>query len=67
MIAQGKAAKDVAHQLRISEWTVGSHLRRIFAKLSVDDQAAMIYRCSSVIDSALRTKPETPRAPASQD
>ena len=57
MIAQGDTAKNVAHKLRISEWTVGTHLRRIFAKLDVDNQAAMVYRCALLIDSALRTEP----------
>ena len=67
MIAQGDTAKNVAHKLRISEWTVGTHLRRIFAKLGVDNQAAMVYRCALLIDSALRTEPEAQRAPASED
>jgi DNA-binding CsgD family transcriptional regulator len=66
MIAQGDAANKVAHKLRISEWTVGTHLRRIFAKLGVDNQAAMVYRCASFIDSALRTERGT-WAPASED
>lgn len=65
MIAQGKGAKDVAHQL--SEWTVGTHLRRIFAKLGVDNQAAVVHRCALLIDNALRIEPGTPRALASQD
>jgi DNA-binding CsgD family transcriptional regulator len=67
MIAQGDTAKNVAHKLRISEWTVGTHLRRIFAKLGVDNQAAMVYRCAPLIDSALRTEPGTHRAPAQED
>jgi DNA-binding CsgD family transcriptional regulator len=67
MIAQGYTAKEVADQLRISEWTVGTHLRRIFAKLGVGNQAAMVYRCASFIDSALRTEPGTEPAPASAD
>lgn len=56
MIAQGDATKNVAYKLRISEWTVGTHLRRIFAKLGVDNRAAMVYRCAPLIDSA--PKPE---------
>jgi DNA-binding CsgD family transcriptional regulator len=52
MIAQGDATKNVAYKLRISEWTVCSHVRRIFAKLGVDNRAAMVYRCASLIDSA---------------
>jgi DNA-binding CsgD family transcriptional regulator len=67
MIAQGDTTKKVAHKLRISEWTVGTHLRRIFAKLGVDNQAAMVYRCASLIDRALGTEPGTERAPAPED
>lgn len=62
MIAQGDATKNVAYKLRISEWTVGTHLRRIFAKLGVDNRAAMVYRCASLIDSAPKAlKPHEPR------
>lgn len=46
LVAQGKVNKEIADQLKISEWTVSSHLRRIFAKLGVDSRAAMIFRCS---------------------
>jgi hypothetical protein len=41
--------KQIAHQLHISEWTVATHLRRIFAKLGVDTRAAMVYRCAFLI------------------
>jgi DNA-binding NarL/FixJ family response regulator len=49
LIALGYANKQVAHHLRISEWTVSAHLRRIFIKLGVDSRAAMVYRCASLI------------------
>ena len=55
MIADGDMVKDVTHKLRISEFTVGTHLRRIFAKLGVDDQAATLHRCAALIEHALRT------------
>lgn len=67
MIAQGDATKNVAYKLRISEWTVGTHLRRIFAKLGVDNRAAMVYRCAALIDSAPQTTPKVQRTPASVD
>jgi DNA-binding CsgD family transcriptional regulator len=67
MIAQGDATKNVAYKLRISEWTVGTHLRRIFAKLGVDNRAAMVYRCASLIDSAPKTVPKIPRTSAPVD
>jgi DNA-binding CsgD family transcriptional regulator len=52
MVAQGNGTKNIARKLRISEWTVATHLRRTFAKLGVDSRAAMVYRCSGLIKSA---------------
>ncbi len=49
LIAMGCPNKQVARKLHISEWTVATHLRRIFAKLRVDTRAAMIYHCASLI------------------
>ena len=45
MVAQGHPNKIIADVLNISSWTVGTHLRRIFAKLHVGSRAAMIARC----------------------
>jgi DNA-binding NarL/FixJ family response regulator len=50
LVAQGCATKNIAYRLQISEWTVSTYLRRIFAKLGVDNRAAMVYRCASLID-----------------
>jgi DNA-binding CsgD family transcriptional regulator len=47
LVAKGHPNKQIAHQLHISAWTVSTHLRRIFAKLGVDNRAAMVYRCFS--------------------
>ncbi|MDK9708194.1 MAG: LuxR C-terminal-related transcriptional regulator [Desulforhopalus sp.] len=44
LVAEGLPNKQIAYKLNISEWTVSTHLRRIFAKLGVDSRAAMIYR-----------------------
>jgi DNA-binding CsgD family transcriptional regulator len=49
LVASGCSNKQVANQLRISEWTVSAHLRRIFIKLNVDSRSAMVYRCASLI------------------
>lgn len=49
LIALGRVNKQIAHQLHISEWTVSTYLRRIFAKLGVESRAAMVYRCASLI------------------
>jgi DNA-binding CsgD family transcriptional regulator len=45
LIAKGRGNKQIAVELQISEWTVGTHLRRIFEKLGVDTRAAMVTKC----------------------
>lgn len=42
MIGKGLPNKMIADVLDISAWTVGTHLRRIFAKLGVSCRAAMV-------------------------
>lgn len=49
LVAMGRPNKQIATQLHISEWTVSTHLRRIFLKLGVDSRAAMVYRCAPMI------------------
>lgn len=49
MIAEGKVNKQIADCLNISQWTVSTHLRRIYAKLGVDRRGAMIYNCAQTI------------------
>jgi DNA-binding CsgD family transcriptional regulator len=49
LVAEGYVNKQIADVLRISEWTVSTHLRRIFAKLGVDTRAAMVSRCVGAI------------------
>jgi DNA-binding NarL/FixJ family response regulator len=44
MIAEGHGNKQIAYQLRLSEWTVSSYLRRIYTKLGVHNRAAMVAR-----------------------
>jgi len=50
LVAMGRLNKQIADQLHISEWTVSTHLRRIFAKLGVRSRAAMVYRCAPLIE-----------------
>lgn len=50
MVCQGRGNKQIAHRLHLSEWTVSSYLRRIFAKLGVRARAAMVAKI--VADSA---------------
>jgi len=49
LVAAGLVNKQVAAELQISEWTVSTHLRRIFAKLGVDTRAAMVGRCGALL------------------
>jgi DNA-binding CsgD family transcriptional regulator len=42
MVADGYPNKVIALNLRISTWTVSTHLRRVFAKLGVGSRAAMV-------------------------
>jgi hypothetical protein len=44
MVAKGYPNKTIAGVLNISCWTVDTHLRRTFAKLSVASRAAMVAR-----------------------
>jgi DNA-binding CsgD family transcriptional regulator len=44
LVAAGHPNKVIAAVLEISYWTVGTHLRRIFAKLGVTSRAAMVAR-----------------------
>lgn len=50
LVARGQPTKRIAHHLRISEWTVQTHLRRIYAKLGVAGRAEMVFRCARVLD-----------------
>lgn len=52
LVAMGRLNKQIADKLHISEWTVSTHLRRIFAKLGVRSRAAMVYRCAALIGMA---------------
>ncbi len=44
MVSKGYPNKTIAGVLDISSWTVGTYLRRIFAKLGVGCRAAMVAR-----------------------
>jgi|GEM_PF-2041319 len=53
LVAQGLATKNIAYRLQISEWTVGTYLRRVFAKLNVESRAAMVFCCAPLIEARL--------------
>lgn len=44
MVARGFPNKTIAAVLEISTWTVGTYLRRMFAKLGVTSRTAMIAK-----------------------
>jgi DNA-binding CsgD family transcriptional regulator len=48
LIAEGHPNKVIAAVLDISAWTVNTHIRRIFGKLSVTSRAAMVARMAKV-------------------
>jgi DNA-binding CsgD family transcriptional regulator len=69
MVAKGYPNKTIAAVLEISSWTVSTHLRRMFAKLSVSSRAAMVARLlekreAPQVSSA--AVPAPPREPAAR-
>jgi DNA-binding CsgD family transcriptional regulator len=50
MVARGYPNKTIAAVLDISTWTVGTYLRRIFAKYGVTSRAAMVAKMMSVVE-----------------
>jgi DNA-binding CsgD family transcriptional regulator len=64
LVAQGHANKNIAYRLQISEWTVATYLRRVFAKLNVESRAAMVFRCAPLINASLTPAQQTERAGA---
>ena len=49
IVPGGGRLKQIAAQLHISEWTVATHVRRVFCKLGVSTRAGMVYRCAPLI------------------
>ena len=55
LVSRGKGTKQIADDLRISEHTVCSYMRRIFAKLGVSNRPAMVAQL-------LQTRSISPRS-----
>jgi len=49
MVALGYQNKVIAARLRISAWTVCTHLRRTFIKLGVSSRAAMVAKITDAV------------------
>jgi DNA-binding CsgD family transcriptional regulator len=64
LVAEGNVNKQIADKLRISEWTIATHLRRIFVKLDVDSRSAMVYKY--LITAQELKNPNNPRESADQ-
>lgn len=47
LIAQGQPTKAIADALRMSPWTVTTHLRRIFTRFDVHTRAEMVARLAA--------------------
>ena len=49
LVTSGCSNKVIAKRLGISAWTVSSHLRRIYSKLSIENRAALACKCASLV------------------
>lgn len=56
LVASGLTNKEVGAVLEISEWTVATHLRRIFGKLEVHSKVAMVAHVLDVVAAAERRR-----------
>jgi two-component system, NarL family, response regulator LiaR len=43
MLAQGRANKEIAHELQISHHTVARHIRDIYERTGCHDRVALVY------------------------
>jgi len=48
LVADGLVNKEIADRLHISEWTVCTHMRRIYSKLGVSTRGAMVSRTAGL-------------------
>lgn len=48
-VMMGRLNKQIAADLHISEWTVSTHLRRMFVKLGVRTRTELAFQCSFLL------------------
>lgn len=56
LVASGLTNKEIAGVLEISEWTVSTHIRRIFSKLEVHSKVSMVGRALDIVAAAERRR-----------
>lgn len=56
LVASGLTNKEIGAVLEISEWTVATHLRRIFSKLEVHSKVAMVAHVLDLVAAAERQR-----------
>ena len=56
LVASGLTNKEIGAVLEISEWTVSTHLRRVFSKLEVRSKVAMVAHILDVVAAAERRR-----------
>ncbi len=50
LVAQGKRNAEVAHELQISQYTVETHLKHIYAKLNVGSRTELAHVVRELVD-----------------
>ena len=56
LVASGLTNKEIGGVLEISEWTVSTHLRRVFGKLQVHSKVAMVAQILDIVAAAERRR-----------
>jgi RNA polymerase sigma factor (sigma-70 family) len=49
LVCAGLQNQQVAERLRISEYTIGSHLKNVYAKLALHARGDLIFRCAQAL------------------
>lgn len=70
LIAEGKSNAEIAERLAVSEGTVKTHVKKLFAKLNVADRSHAVSRGYQLglllVDGAPPSRPSTPESPLAE-